>query len=108
MTSDVCVALITAPATVAASLARTLVAERFAACVNLLPGVTSVYRWEGELQEDVETLLIVKTTRARFDALCEKVLELHPYDVLECIAVPVTVGLPAYLNWVNQECEVPD
>lgn len=105
MTTDVCLALITAPAASASDLARALVAERFAACVNLLPGATSVYRWDGEVQEEGETLLVAKTTRAAFDALCRRVTELHPYDVPECIAVPVTAGLPAYLHWVQQECE---
>ena len=105
MTAEICLALITAPAASAPALARTLVAERFAACVNLLPGVTSVYRWEGDIQEEGETLMVAKTTRAAFDSLCQRVLELHPYDLPECIAVPVTAGLPAYIQWLNQECE---
>ena len=105
MTSEICVALVTAPSGSAAELARTLVAERFAACVNLLPGITSVYRWDDEVLEAGETLLVAKTTRAGFEAVCRRVSELHPYDLPECIAVPVTAGLPAYINWVNQECE---
>ena len=106
MSGEICVALVTAPADVAPSLARTLVAERFAACVNLLPGVTSVYRWDDEVQEEGETLLLAKTTRAGFEAFRRRVSELHPYEVPECIAVPVTSGLPAYIHWVNRECEV--
>lgn len=105
MRSEICVALVTAPADSATALARTLVAERFAACVNLLPGITSVYRWDDSVEEAGETLLVAKTTRAGFDAFCKRVSELHPYDVPECIAVPVTAGLPAYINWVEQACE---
>lgn len=105
MSDEICVALVTAPADAAPALARALVAERFAACVNLLPGVTSVYRWDGEVQEAGETLLLAKTTRAGFGALCDRVAELHPYDLPECIAVPVTAGLPDYIHWVTRECE---
>jgi periplasmic divalent cation tolerance protein len=103
--ADVWVALITAPPTDAPALARALVTERLAACVNLLPGMTSVYRWRGEVHEDGETLLVVKTTRDRFPVLRQRVRELHPYDLPECIAVPVTSGIPEYLEWVTTECE---
>lgn len=105
MSTEVCVALVTAPAHAAPGLARALVAERLAACVNLLPGITSVYRWDDAVQEEGETLLLAKTTRAGFEAFCARVSELHPYEVPECIAVPVTSGLPAYIHWVTRECE---
>ncbi|HSM03882.1 MAG TPA: divalent-cation tolerance protein CutA [Longimicrobiales bacterium] len=103
MAPDVFVVLVTAPPDEASALARTLVGEGRAACVNLLPSVTSVYRWKGKVQEDGETLLVFKTSRAALPDLVRRIEELHSYDVPECIAVPVTSGLPAYLDWVIHE-----
>ena len=85
----------------AARLAEALVEERLAACVNRLPGVSSTYRWEGKLATDVEALLLIKTTAARFEALKARLLELHPYELPELIAVPVERGHEAYLDWVR-------
>jgi periplasmic divalent cation tolerance protein len=85
----------------AESIAEALVGERLAACVNRLPALTSVYLWRGEVERDTENLLLIKTTSARFEALCERLVELHPYDLPEVIATPVTAGLPAYLEWVS-------
>lgn len=82
-------------------LAETLVEERLAACVSLLPGLTSVYRWEGQIHRDTETLLLVKTTLPRVERLIERVSELHPYEVPEIIAIPVTEGLSHYLSWID-------
>lgn len=102
--SDVLVVLVTAPsADQAAALARALVEERLAACGNVLPGVRSIYRWEGEVREDAEALLVLKTTRARLEALRERVLALHPYEVPEVLALPVEAGSAAYLAWVAGE-----
>ncbi|WP_206171745.1 divalent-cation tolerance protein CutA [Thiorhodococcus mannitoliphagus] len=84
----------------AIALARALVAEHLAACVSLLPGVTSVYRWEGRVEEDDELLLLIKTTAERTNDLTERLRQLHPYDVPEIIAVPITEGLEEYLSWV--------
>jgi len=103
MATDVFVVLVTAPTTEAPSLARTLVSEGLAACVNLLPAVTSVYRWKGEVHEDEETLLIVKASRSVLPALTRRIQEVHSYDVPECVALPVASGLPAYLDWVIHE-----
>ncbi len=86
----------------ARELARQLLDERLAACVNLLPGVHSLYRWRGELHEDPEVLMIMKTTRTRFDALRKRLAELHPYEVPELIALPIVDGLSSYLEWMNQ------
>lgn len=98
------VVLVTAPsADVAAELARALVEERLAACGNILPGVKSIYRWQGRVHEDAEALLVLKTTRTRFEALRERVLALHPYDVPEVIALPVEAGSAAYLAWIAGE-----
>ncbi|HKU79266.1 MAG TPA: divalent-cation tolerance protein CutA [Rhodanobacteraceae bacterium] len=87
----------------AAIIARTLVGERLAACVNRLPGVQSTYRWHGEIHDDAEVLLLIKTTRERFDALRDRLTKLHPYEVPELIAFEITDGLPAYLEWLASE-----
>lgn len=98
------VVLITAPpGEPALALARGLVAARLAACVNLLPAVTSVYRWEGEVQEDPETLCVVKTTAARLPAIEGWLDEHHPYDVPECVALEPREVAPAYLAWLRAE-----
>ncbi len=95
------VVLVTAPsAEEAARMARALVEDRLAACGNVVPGLRSIYRWEGKVREDAEALLILKTTRRRFQALRARVLSLHPYQVPEVLALPVVAGHPAYLEWV--------
>ncbi len=102
--TDALVVLVTTPtAELAAGLARTLVEERLAACGNVLPGVRSVYRWEGEVHDDAEALLVLKTSRARFEALRERVLSLHPYQVPEVLALPVEAGSAPYLAWIAGE-----
>ena len=83
------------------TIADTLVREGLAACVNQIPGLTSVYRWQGKIEHDAETLLLIKTTDSRFDALSARLRELHPYDLPEIIATPVTRGLPEYIQWVS-------
>lgn len=96
--------LSTAPdPTVAESLAARVVEERLAACANLVPGVTSIYRWEGELRRDSEVLVVFKTTAAAFPSLRARILELHPYDVPEVLALPVPDGADDYLSWVRRE-----
>ena len=84
----------------AAALARTLVDERLAACVNVLPAMQSIYRWQGEIEEATEHQLLIKTTADRADELKDRLLELHPYDVPEIVVVPVIDGGEAYLKWV--------
>ncbi len=101
--TDVLLALSTMPDEAGATaLARTLVEERLAACVNILPGIRSIYTWQGELHSDGEVLMMIKTTKARLAALRERLPALHPHDVPELIALPVCDGLPSYLEWVNQ------
>lgn len=101
--SDALLVLCTCPdADSAASVARALVSERLAACVSRIPGLTSVYEWQGHIEEDTETLLLIKTTSERFAALRERVIALHPYAVPELIAVDIRDGLPAYLEWLRQ------
>ena len=87
----------------AADIARTLVSEGLAACANLVPPVRSIYRWQGQLCDERETLAIMKTTRERFEALRERLVALHPYEVPEVIAVPVEGGHAPYLAWVAGE-----
>lgn len=82
-------------------LARCLVDEMLAACVNVVPGVISVYRWEGEIQRDQEWLMIVKTEREVLDNLVQRVQALHSYDVPEVIALPLVGGSEAYLHWIS-------
>jgi len=86
----------------AAAFARTLVTERLAACVNLLAPMESVYRWEGDVQREAERQLIMKTARARVDALWQRVRELHPYDVPEFVVLPIVDGSDAYLRWLGE------
>lgn len=92
---------------VAESLGRTLVEERLAACANVLPGVTSVFRWDGEVQTEGEVLVLLKTTESVFAALRDRLVELHPYDVPEVLGLPVTAGSDAYLDWVREEVRRP-
>lgn len=102
--TQVNVILVTAPdAEVGARLARELVRERLAACVNLVDPIRSIYRWEGEIHDDREVLLVIKTSRARREALTARVCELHPYDLPEVLALPAVGGSRAYLDWVCAE-----
>jgi periplasmic divalent cation tolerance protein len=87
----------------AAEVARTLVEERLAACANLAPGVRSIYRWKGELQDESETLAVIKTTDERLNALVARLQSLHPYEVPEVLALPVTAGSAKYIEWVAGE-----
>lgn len=100
---EIVLVLCTAPdAEVAARLARGLVEAGLAACVNVLPGVRSFYVWEGEPTEDAELQLVLKTYRSRFDAVAAWLVEHHPYDVPEVLAVPVVAGSEAYLAWMHE------
>jgi periplasmic divalent cation tolerance protein len=87
--------------TEATRLAHSIVGEGAAACVNIVPAIESVYRWEGKIQRADEVLLLIKTTRALFPALRELIGKLHSYDTPEVIAVPVTDGSPKYLAWLG-------
>lgn len=87
----------------AAEVARTLVTEQLAACVNIVGGVRSIYRWEGEISDDRETLAVIKTTSERFEEMRSRLVALHPYQVPEVIAMPVESGHAPYLAWVADE-----
>jgi periplasmic divalent cation tolerance protein len=95
------VVLVTAPsADSAAAMARTLVEEGLCACGNVVPGVRSIYRWEGKVQDDAEALLVLKTERRLVPELKARLPALHPYQVPELLVLAVEGGLPAYLEWV--------
>lgn len=90
------------------ALASALVEERLAACVNVLPGVKSTYRWKGEVARDEEVLLLIKTTADRQEALVERLRALHPYELPEAVAVEAVGGLAAYLAWVAEQTRDDD
>jgi len=103
---EVRVVLVTAPdAETGARLARTLVEERLAACVSLVPGVRSIYRWEGRIHDDAEVLLIVKTGADRCEALGARVRTLHPYALPEVLALAAAGGSADYMAWVTAETQ---
>ncbi len=96
------VVLVTCPSQeVGEKVGRSLVEEQVAACVNVVPGVTSIYRWEGKICRDPEVLLVIKTRRPRLAALIRRVKALHPYSVPEIIALPLVGGSRPYLSWVR-------
>ena len=88
-------------AATARRIADALVEQGLAACVNILPGLQSVYRWQGKIEHDDELLLIIKTQRDCYPALEAAILALHPYELPEIVTVPLDGGLPAYLDWIN-------
>ena len=100
--ANYCVALCTCGDTdTAMQLARRLVQQHLAACVNLVPGIQSVYEWEGVLETTGETLMVIKTAAAQLPALKVLINEEHPYDVPELITLAITDGLPDYLGWLG-------
>jgi periplasmic divalent cation tolerance protein len=99
------VMLMTAPSQeVAERIATTLVEERLAACGNIVPGLTSIYRWQDAVQKDAEVLVLFKTEQRVADRLMQRIEELHPYDVPEAVVLPVTAGLAPYLAWIAENC----
>lgn len=86
----------------ARQIATALVEEQLAACVNILPNIQSVYRWQGKVQTDSEYLLIIKTRQEAFATLQERVRHLHQYELPEIIAVPIVAGSQPYLNWITE------
>ncbi len=97
--------LCTAPVTAAEAIARALVEERVAACVNLVPGVVSIYRWKGEICRDDELLLVIKTRDDKLPALREAIRRVHPYEVPEIVALAPQAGEvnEEYARWVDEE-----
>ena len=87
----------------ARALVTALIAARLVACGTLLPGARSIYRWEGQVREEAEVVVLLKTDASRWEALCAAVRERHPYDVPELLALPVERGLDRYLSWLASE-----
>ncbi|HJX62790.1 MAG TPA: divalent-cation tolerance protein CutA [Polyangia bacterium] len=101
--ADFVVVFMTAPdADVAGRIAGTLVDERLVACVNILPGLRSIYRWQGKLCDEPEVLCLMKTRLDLFPALRERIAALHPYQVPEIIALSLAAGSAPYLDWIRQ------
>ena len=94
----------TVPADQAQRLATTLLEQHLVACVNVLPGVRSHYRWQGNIESAEECLLLLKCSTAIYPELQSALQALHPYDLPEIVALPISAGLPAYLNWVEENC----
>ncbi len=92
----------------AEAIAKRLVASRLAACVNIVPGLTSVYLWKGAVESDAELLLVVKTTKARYAAVEPAIVEAHPYELPEVVCVPIVAGLPGYLKWIEEAVSPAD
>ena len=100
--SENIVVYITAPSEDAAVvISHALVEQKLAACVNIVRNIRSIYSWQGKIEDDAEVLMIVKTQKKHFDALSEKVKELHNYDVPEIIALPILMGSKDYLEWIK-------
>ncbi|WP_017615265.1 divalent-cation tolerance protein CutA [Nocardiopsis salina] len=84
-------------------VARAVIEHQVGACAQISGPITSYYRWEGEVQNDPEWIVVIKTTADRLETLTARILDVHPYDVPEIVAVPVVGGNPAYLDWVRDE-----
>jgi periplasmic divalent cation tolerance protein len=100
--TDYIVVYVTAPENEAADLAKTLVEERLVACVNIVPGLRSIYWWQGKVEDEAEVLCIMKTRSNLFEALKDRVRELHSYEVAEIIALPILTGNLPYLEWIKE------
>jgi periplasmic divalent cation tolerance protein len=101
MPQEALIVFSTCPRTDAAGIASALVNEKLAACVNLLDALQSVYRWRGQVETATETLLIIKTTTDHYDEMERRLRALHPYEVPEIVAIPVSRGYPPYLQWLK-------
>ncbi|MGA9666023.1 MAG: divalent-cation tolerance protein CutA [Gallionella sp.] len=107
--SDILLVITNLPdAASAEKLARSIIEERAAACVNQLAPCTSTYRWKNNIETATEVPVLIKTTQGRYARLEKLIREAHPYELPEIIAVPVTAGLPAYLHWIAGEIITPE
>ena len=93
---------------VAEKIAENLVSQRLAACVNILPKIRSIYAWKGNIEHDNEVLLLIKTREDQFQALQQAILQLHPYELPEIVAVSLETGLADYLRWIDNSIGSPD
>jgi periplasmic divalent cation tolerance protein len=102
--TDAMLVLTTLPtADAAAEMAKTIVDERLAACANLFPGLRSIYKWQAKVEDQNEVLILFKTRQEHFDRLKSRILELHPYEVPEVLAIPVEQAYQPYLEWLARE-----
>ena len=105
MTTDLCLIYTTCPdGATGEAIAEALVGGNLAACVNLVPGLTSLYQWEGQMERATEVLLMVKTTALLYPQVQEAIRARHPYNLPEIIAVPLMQGYAPYLDWIRQTC----
>lgn len=103
MATDYQVVLCTVPdAKTGEQIGRALVGEALAACVNVVPGLSSIYRWKQDVMQDSECLLVIKTRDSLFEAVQKRIQALHPYELPEVVAVPIVAGSAAYLNWIDE------
>lgn len=100
------VVMVTCPPSEAELLASKLVEEELVACVNVIPAITSIYRWKGEVCKESESLLLIKTHQNLWNLLESRVLELHSYETPEIICVPIEIGNQAYLDWLNAQLKL--
>ena len=101
--TETVVVLVTAPSSEkAAEIARVVVQEKLAACGSVLPGIRSIYAWEGKMHDEEEALLVLKAPRKRLQELCDRVVALHPYEVPEVIGLPIEGGNERYIDWIIQ------
>ncbi len=108
MITDALVVLVTAPdMDTAVRLGQALVEEQLAACANIVPGVRSIYRWQGVVHDDAEVLVIIKTTAVAQEQLTQRVLALHPYDTPEVVVLPIVGGSDSYLRWIAAQIVHP-
>ncbi|MFL6712535.1 MAG: divalent-cation tolerance protein CutA [Sulfurifustis sp.] len=108
MTTDYQICITTCPTDdLAENLARALVEENLAACVNILPAMLSIYRWQGQIESAEERLLLIKTRVEDYAAVEKRIRAMHSYELPEVIAVPIVDGLPAYLSWLGNPDTTP-
>ncbi len=103
--SEQVVAFVTCPIDQADAIASALVERRLVACVNVIPTVTSVYRWDGAVERDDESLLVIKTVESQLSAIDMALRDLHPYDVFELVGLNIAGGSVAYLDWISAEAD---
>lgn len=100
-------AFITTPTIeVAKNLAKSLIDQQLAACINIVPGIVSIYKWEGEVTEDKEALMIIKTRTSKIDDISQFIRHHHPYTVAEVISLPIEGGNPPYLKWLSDSVPI--
>ena len=89
----------------ARKISKTLVSEKLAACVNIIPNLTSIYTWNGQIEEDSEYLMLIKTKQTLFDKVKTRITELHPYETCEVISIKIDNGSKPYLDWINNSVQ---